>query len=888
MTRSPDRLYELLPAIHRMRDEELGHPLRTLLRVIGEQVDVVEDDIRRLYDNWFIETCEDWAVPYIGDLIGYRPGAEAGLPGDPRIPREHARNRVMISRREVAQTIAYRRRKGTLALLEELAFSVAGWSARAVEFYRLLAWTQHLNHQRLDRGRTVDLRNADVLARLGSAFDEIAHTVDVRRINSHRSEGRFNIPSVGLFVWRLKSYSVTKAPANCLEEHHAHCFTFSVLGNDAPLYTKPLAEPEPTHVAEEINVPAPVRLAAFQECVVDRSGQTVRQASADYYGEGKSLVVWTKDWPPTEHSDPMPTHDWRPIPRELVIPANLDGWHYEAPEGRVLVDPQNGRLAFPPGQVPARGVLVSYHYGFSADMGGGEYERRIPEVAIDAISRFHSGDIKNWASFLGKLTKVPDTTQDPVSSYVAAQLSSGTQALLTQYQPGSVPSPELQNAIRADLNLLLSDEAFYVSERFIAVSPKVEEDPDVAALLRLEPRSPHVVRLNRRLLELVYAVEIVRSFAFYSIDGGEGDDESDVQEPLREVLKQWAKEKPRHGIIEIHDSGVYLAHVNLNLELGQSLHIRAANGTRPVIRLLDMRTNRSDSLRVKGSTGSRLILDGLLVVGRGLHIEGVRVQDRDAQQVSDGDLCEVVIRHSTLVPGWGLHCDCEPQKSSEPSIELVRSRAHVLIDRSIVGSIDVTGDEVRTEPLALEIRDSIVDATDTALTAVGDPHCTYAHVDLSIVRSTVIGLVCVHSMVLAENTIFASSVNVARRQRGCVRFCYVPPGSRTPRRYECQPDLVEIPIRKTFAAGTSEDEQELKLAPERLRVRPQFNSTRYGTPIYCQLAQSCDVEITHGADDESEMGVFHDLYQPQREANLRARLDEYVPAGTDVGIILVS
>jgi hypothetical protein len=36
------------------------------------------------------------------------------------------------------------------------------------------------------------------------------------------------------------------------------------------------------------------------------------------------------------------------------------------------------------------------------------------------------------------------------------------------------------------------------------------------------------------------------------------------------------------------------------------------------------------------------------------------------------------------------------------------------------------------------------------------------------------------------------------------------------------------------------------------------------------------------------MGVFHDLYQPQRAANLRARLDEYTPAGMTAGIIYAS
>ena len=36
-----------------------------------------------------------------------------------------------------------------------------------------------------------------------------------------------------------------------------------------------------------------------------------------------------------------------------------------------------GRIAFAPGHSPARGVRVSYHYGFSANMGGGEYRRTV-------------------------------------------------------------------------------------------------------------------------------------------------------------------------------------------------------------------------------------------------------------------------------------------------------------------------------------------------------------------------------------------------------------------------------------------------------------------------------------------------------------------------------
>ena len=64
-----------------------------------------------------------------------------------------------------------------------------------------------------------------------------------------------------------------------------------------------------------------------------------------------------------------------------------------------------------------------------------------------------------------------------------------------------------------------------------------------------------------------------------------------------------------------------------------------------------------------------------------------------------------------------------------------------------------------------------------------------AHAALTILRSTVIGIIRTHAIDLAENSIFAGRVEVGRSQRGCMRFCYVPPDSRTPRRYRCQPDL---------------------------------------------------------------------------------------------------
>ena len=80
-SQNADRLYELLPVVHRLRDADRGYPLRGLLQVISEQVNIVDADIAQFYENWFIETCQDWVVPYIGDLIGYVPSYDIGDPG---------------------------------------------------------------------------------------------------------------------------------------------------------------------------------------------------------------------------------------------------------------------------------------------------------------------------------------------------------------------------------------------------------------------------------------------------------------------------------------------------------------------------------------------------------------------------------------------------------------------------------------------------------------------------------------------------------------------------------------------------------------------------------------------------------------------------------------
>jgi hypothetical protein len=245
------RLLELLPAVYRLRDAEVAAaipasrgPLEALLAVLAEQLEVLEENLDQLYDDQFIETCAPWVVPYIGDLIGYRP-IHGRAPG------------ATTRRAEVAHEIARRRRKGTVSVLEQLARDVTGWPARAVEYFRLLATTQYMNHRRLENTVSPSLRDGAAVEAIGSPFDTVPRTLDVRRIAN--GGGRYNVPNVGIFLWRIEAHRLLRSPATPdPDDATGRLFRFSPLGNDLPLYTRPEVEEEITHLAEPIHVPGPL------------------------------------------------------------------------------------------------------------------------------------------------------------------------------------------------------------------------------------------------------------------------------------------------------------------------------------------------------------------------------------------------------------------------------------------------------------------------------------------------------------------------------------------------------------------------------------------------------------------------------------------------------
>ena len=667
-----EQLYALLPAVYRARDAEQGEPLKALLAVVAEQVGVLEEDLAQLYDDQFIETCAEWVVPYIGDLVGTR--ALFAWP-----------DASFSNRAEVAHTLAYRRRKGTAAVLEQLARDATGWDANVVEFFQLLATTQYMKHLRPKNLGPVDLRDWRALERVNTPFDRLAHTVDVRRIESRR--GKYNIPNVGLFLWRLGGHSLTNAPAYKVDERR---YRFNPLGFDIALYNLPVTEEEIEHLATPLNVPMPI-------------SRRILDADKDsYYGADNSLALKVNG---TEAK-----------PGEVVV-CDLSGSNWAGTDDvHHKIDPVLGRILLKDKLDPNPTVRVTFHYGFSAEIGGGEY-----------------GRASSFTDNLTPLVKVPNDAA----------------------------------TIQAALSALVAG-----------------------------------------------------------------------------------------GVVELESNDYFIETPDIHAPAGAKLELRAADEERPVV-------VPTGDVWLKGATDSEVIINGLVLSGGTLHIPAA-----DALG-NKNELRLLRLVHCTLLPlasqaiGGGA-----AEATVAPRIVCDAPDVIIEIERSIVGAIHaVAGATVR-------IVDSIVDASDeTKFACAADKDGTLGAA-LEVENSTIIGRVYTQ-MLEASNTIFLARVaagdpnpapiKAERLQQGCVRFSYVPPDSRVPRQFHCQPQ-----------PGSSPAEQ--------ARVRPSFNSLHYGDASYCRLNAGCAVEIRQGADDEAEMGAFHQLYQPQRTANLRARLDEYLRFGLEAGI----
>src|SRR5262249_58677703 len=75
-----------------------------------------------------------------------------------------------------------------------------------------------------------------------------------------RRRGRYNIPNVGIWLWRIADHPLESAPATKLLPGDAgdRRYFFSPLCADMPLFNAAEAEDTVSHIATPANVPQPI------------------------------------------------------------------------------------------------------------------------------------------------------------------------------------------------------------------------------------------------------------------------------------------------------------------------------------------------------------------------------------------------------------------------------------------------------------------------------------------------------------------------------------------------------------------------------------------------------------------------------------------------------
>jgi len=433
-----EKLWSWIPETYRTADMDppASGTLRALIETLAFEAAHQRRSIDRLWEDTLIDYADDWAVPYIGALLGTRMLS----PLNPRGRRV-----------DVANTVAYRRRGGTPWVIEQLVHDITGRHGALVEGYRRMARALHGYDVVTDcpapaltaqgdifatkRAGTANLRSARAGERVDGAFDSYFHMADLRK-NPPRahggSRGLYGLQKLNLHIYRLKPYRLLDTSLYRLNHNQ---YTLDPSGRDVALFAegkRPFAETDIRDDGsvvgwtppQEWQMPAPIacRLlnqAAFAPSVSDVGTQAaffpmigVHYANlghfrADYErlriaaGQPFDLLAFIHliddamtDDSPRRNLFGETASLYLGVGASLatsgltaaqIAGADLSQWSTapfapDAPgEARVMIDPARGRVMLP--QAIAANMHVygrRLHYGLFGDLGAGGYSRRSP------------------------------------------------------------------------------------------------------------------------------------------------------------------------------------------------------------------------------------------------------------------------------------------------------------------------------------------------------------------------------------------------------------------------------------------------------------------------------------------------------------------------------
>ena len=148
----------------------------------------------------------------------------------------------------------------------------------------------------------------------------------------------------------------------------ARRWRFHPLGIDQPLYTNPRTVAEFAQRSTPLDVPEPISRRVLDAYLTDYYAAPLEAA--------KSLRLYAGT---AGAFDAVPPSDIRV--------CNLEDqgatWAHLPTDDRYVIDPLLGRVALPASAPAGTGIRVDFHYGFSGELGGGEYDRSASLAAIE-------------------------------------------------------------------------------------------------------------------------------------------------------------------------------------------------------------------------------------------------------------------------------------------------------------------------------------------------------------------------------------------------------------------------------------------------------------------------------------------------------------------------
>ncbi len=803
-------LFARLPEIYRIKDAQQEAPdqLRDYLALVEDAFGKIHENIESLYHDLFIEYCDPWVIPYIGDLLG-----TTHLSGD-----------TWTLRADVADTIALRRRKGTLGAIELLAFNLTEWGAHCVELRENMVWNQHLNHQRPDqggpppyrdskpgdanptmtrqraiRGGTVTLRDPSMLALLGTPFDPFAHTADVKP----PADGgiRYNLPNLAIFLWRLAAYRIrvskpiSKGIINT--------------GNAAPLAARavrfsfnPVDRPYITAANEKDR--EPVRLFNTNLVAINDAGKNIGELGP----------------PAISQVDETPG----PIPVERLTSGAATG----VPEAYVSVETYDA-TSTDLKRLDLSDVGLQLHLP-EAQFGGELFPL---DPGVPAKWKIRGANLCAWEAGLNPRLEREEIAIDPVTGRMVIGVSTAARA----------------NALASKLLVTYT----YGAVGPVGAHPISREAPQSASIRHVDA--------NKDALGLLKALKDIHV---------PGDPiVIEIDDSLTHVLDLTDPFLTNEKMVE---GG------KLSLVLNRPLVIRAADNQRPIIELAQ--PLRFRPLNVASPTNDpeeqnefNAAMSKLTVRLEGLYLTRGATFPPDPGAHDDPLIARAAINSlevvgCTLDPGayQSIHQDRRPLLVSmklDESYGFTQAKEESAFNQipNIVLHRTISGPLLIDSVYRLDVADSILDAA----RGVDDPSDSFAVSSATGAAAkgwgpparvngvTILGRMRVES-IEGRGGIWVHALEVLNNQKGCIKFSYFSgePDDRLPQNHAC-------------VKGTD--------------AQLRFRSEIFGDPSYCQLAHAADRRIREEGPNDDAMGAFGFLLEAHKWRNLQIRFREFMPVG---------